>query len=91
LDFKLNFSLIKTRIELIIKDWVKLKTGIELSDKTISKLTIDIVNSSQCNKKIIEQLAEIEANAKNVLCPELLCAMNQKYRELQNEINTKNI
>ena len=33
--------------------------------------------------EISQQLAEIEANAKNVLCPELLCAMNQKYNELK--------
>ncbi len=42
-------------------------------------------------KTLSQQIAEIESNAKNVLSPELLCAMNQKYRELQNEINTKNI
>ena len=35
-------------------------------------------------KTISQQIAEIEANAKNVLCPELLCAMNQKYNELKN-------
>ncbi len=40
--------------------------------------------------EISQQLAEIEANAKNVLCPELLYAMNQKYRELteKNHIST---
>jgi hypothetical protein len=35
-------------------------------------------------KTLSQQIAEIEANAKNVLCPELLCAMNQKYNELKN-------
>jgi hypothetical protein len=44
--------------------------------------------------EISQQLAEIEANAKNVLCPELLSAMNQKYNELKSQqikiINTKN-
>ena len=34
-------------------------------------------------KTLSQQIAEIEANAKNVLCPELLCAMNQKYNELK--------
>ena len=33
--------------------------------------------------EISQQIAEIEANAKNVLCPELLYAMNQKYNELK--------
>jgi len=34
-------------------------------------------------KTLSQQIAEIEANAKNVLCPELLSAMNQKYNELK--------
>ena len=29
------------RIELIVKDWFKLKTGIELSDETISQMVAD--------------------------------------------------
>jgi len=40
-------------------------------------------------KTISQQIAEIEANAKNVLCPELLCAMNQKYNELKTLQNEK--
>jgi len=34
-------------------------------------------------KTVSQQISEIESNAKNVLCPELLCAMNQKYNELK--------
>ncbi len=38
-------------------------------------------------KTISQQIAEIERNAKNVLCPEILCAMNQKYNELKSQQN----
>ena len=40
-------------------------------------------------KTLSQQIAEIEANAKNVLCSELLCAMNQKYNELKSKQNDK--
>ena len=39
----------KKRIELIVKDWVKLKTGLELSDETISQMVADITETKQCD------------------------------------------
>ena len=39
----------KKRIELIVKDWVKLKTGLELSDDTISQMVDDITETKQCD------------------------------------------
>ena len=38
-------------------------------------------------KTIDQQIAEIERNAKNILCPEMLSAMNQKYNELKSQQN----
>ena len=32
------------RIELIVKEWFELKTGITLSDETIKKLVDDIIS-----------------------------------------------
>ena len=37
------------RIELIVKDWFKLKTGLELSDETISQMVADITETKQCD------------------------------------------
>lgn len=40
-------------------------------------------------KTIRQQLAEIESNIKNVLCPEMIFAMNKKYNELKSQQNDK--
>jgi hypothetical protein len=37
------------RIESIVKDWVKLKTGLELSDETISQVVADITGTKKCD------------------------------------------
>ena len=40
-------------IELIVKDWVKLKTGIDLSDETISQMVVDITEAKQCDIHVV--------------------------------------
>jgi hypothetical protein len=37
------------RIESIVKDWVKLKTGLELSDETIRQMVTDITETKKCD------------------------------------------
>jgi hypothetical protein len=41
------------RIELIVKDWVKLKTGLELSDETIRQMVTDITETKQCDIHVV--------------------------------------
>ena len=40
---------------------------------------------------IIEQMQEIEKNASTIQEPSILFAMNQKYRELQDQLNNINV
>ena len=49
-----------SRIELIVKEWFELKTGIELSDETINKIVVDITDYSS----LIKQDLFVVANKK---------------------------
>lgn len=47
----------KNRIELIVKEWVKLKTGIELSNDTLSQMVDDIMGDKDKRIKELEEEA----------------------------------
>ena len=51
--FAINFIKMynKERIELIVKEWFEFKTGVVLSDDTLSKLVDDITDTKQCDIK----------------------------------------
>ena len=47
-----KYMLNKNRIELIVKEWVKLTTGIELSNDTLSQMVDDIMDVKQCDSQM---------------------------------------
>jgi hypothetical protein len=43
----------KERVKLIVGEWFDFKTGIVLSDETLSKLVDDITHTKQCDIPIV--------------------------------------
>lgn len=71
------------RIELIVKDWVKLKTGLELSDETISQMVADITETKQCDINVVGNCAFLVQD-KNTLLNHGLFSSEEKAKKYIN-------
>lgn len=56
----------KERIKTIVSEWFEFKTGIILSDETLSKLVDDITETKQCDIPVVVRSAYLVQN-KNTL------------------------
>ena len=49
----------KERIKIIVSEWFEFKTGIILSDETLSKLVDDITETKQCDIPVVNHRREL--------------------------------